>query len=76
MKLVFSANSNWFGFLSNVSRWSLHPVHAVVDAVINLLIDKTNRTKLMKTQTQVTQPSNPTKPKHKTLTHLILIEFN
>ena len=76
MKLVFLANSNWFGFFSNVSRWSLHPVHAVVDAVTNLLIDKTNRTKPMKTQTQVTQPSNPTKPKHKTLTHLILIEFN
>ena len=76
MELVFSANSNWFGFLSNASRWSLPLVHAVVDAVINLLIDKTNRTKLMKTQTQVTQPSNPTKPKHKTLTHSILIEFN
>ena len=45
MKLVFLANSNWFGFFSNVSRWSLHPVHAVVDAVTNLLIDKTNRTK-------------------------------
>ena len=76
MKLVFLANSNWFGFFSNVSRWSLHPVHAVVDAVTNLLIDKTNRTKPMKTQTQVTQPSDPTKPKHKTLTHSILIEFN
>ena len=45
MKLVFLANSNLFGFLSNTSRWSLHSVQAVVDAVTNLLIDKTNRTK-------------------------------